>query len=122
MQGGNAQGSEGGVDAAGYETRSGGEGPAGGHRYVLWLFVADEEPNSVQAQANLAQVCQKYLEGRYELVVHDVLQDFHSALDQRVLVTPTLIRVAPPPRVTILGNLSETDRVLAALRLTGGGA
>jgi len=96
------------------------EAPAGRVRYVLWLFVAGDETNSCQARENLVRFCERCLQGRYETVIYDVLQDFRPALEHRVLVTPTLIRVSPPPRVTILGNLSDTAKVVAALRRGGG--
>ena len=73
--------------------------------------------NSLQARKNLAQICEEYLQGRCEVVIFDVLQDFTPARKNGVVVTPTLIRVSPPPRVTIVGNLSDTPKVLAALRL-----
>jgi circadian clock protein KaiB len=60
------------------------------------------------------------LDAPCEIIIYDVLKDFQPALDNRVLVTPTLIRVSPPPRVTILGNLSDTPKVVAALRRGGG--
>jgi hypothetical protein len=47
----------------------------------------------------------------------DVLEDFQTALENNVLVTPCLILDSPPPKVTIFGNLSNTERVLSALRL-----
>jgi circadian clock protein KaiB len=94
--------------------------PAGEEHYVLWLFVAGDEVNSRQARENLMRLCERCLQGRCEIVIYDVLKDFQPALDHRVLVTPTLIRVRPLPRVTILGNLSDTAKVVAALRHGGG--
>jgi circadian clock protein KaiB len=94
--------------------------PTGAERYVLWLFVAGDEPNSRQARENLARLCERCLGAPCEITIYDVLEAFQPALDHRVLVTPTLIRVAPPPRVTILGNLRDTATVVAALRHGGG--
>ena len=91
-----------------------------GETYVLWLFVAGEEPNSKQAKENLKRICDIHLKGRYQNKIVDVLEDFQSALEYNVLVTPTLILVSPPPKVTIFGNLSDTKKVIASLRLTGG--
>jgi circadian clock protein KaiB len=93
---------------------------AGGETYRLRLFVAGDESNSRRARENLARLCEEHMKERYELEIVDVLQDFRTALADGVLVTPTLIVVAPPPRVTVLGNLSDTEKVLSALRLTGG--
>ncbi len=89
-------------------------------KFHLLLFVAGNEPNSQRARENLTQLCERHLKGRYELDVIDVFKDFGVALAEGVLVTPTLIRVAPPPRITVLGSLGEAQQVLAALRLTGG--
>lgn len=110
-------------EALWYEERAYGDVPAAptsGERYVLWLFVAGDEPNSHQARENLARLCERYLDAPCEIIIYDVLKDFQPALDNRVLVTPTLIRVSPPPRVTILGNLSDTPKVVAALQRGGG--
>jgi circadian clock protein KaiB len=94
--------------------------PAGRDGYILWLFVAGEEANSRQARQNLKRLSERCIGAPCEIVIYDVLKDFRPALEQRVLVTPTLLRVRPLPRVTILGNLSDTTKVLAALRLGGG--
>jgi circadian clock protein KaiB len=91
-----------------------------GEAYVLRLFVAGEVPNSTQAKENLKRICETYLKDGYQSEIVDVIEDFQSALENNVLVTPTLILLSPPPKVTILGNLSHTKKVLAALRLTGG--
>jgi circadian clock protein KaiB len=91
-----------------------------GETYVLRLFVAGEEPNSRQAEENLKRLCETYLKDGYRIEIVDVLEDFQSALENNVLVTPTLILVSPPPKVTIFGNLRDTEKVFAALRLTGG--
>jgi circadian clock protein KaiB len=94
--------------------------PASHGKYVLWLFVAGDRPNSLQARQNIAQICEVHLQGRCELTVVDVSQDFKTALAHDILLTPTLLLLSPPPRVTIIGNLSDTQTVLAALRLAGG--
>ena len=94
--------------------------PAAREVYRLRLFVAGDAPNGVLARDNLGKLCAEHLAGRHELVVTDVLQDFRAALEHRVLVTPTLLLLAPPPRVTVVGTLADTPKVLAALRLLGG--
>ncbi len=87
--------------------------------YAFRLFVAGNEPNSSQARGNLARLCEEHLKGRYKIEIVDVLEDAAAAIKANVLVTPTLILIASDPKVTVLGNLSDTGRVLAALRLTG---
>lgn len=85
--------------------------------YVLRLFVAGDKPQSLEAKKNIEQICAAHLQGRYELTVFDVCNDFITALDHGVLLTPTLLLLSPLPSVTIIGNLSDTQKVLSALRL-----
>ena len=92
---------------------------AGGKAYAFRLFVAGNESNSIQARGNLARLCEEHLKGRYQIETVDVLKDAAIAHKNSVLVTPTLILIRPLPTVTLFGNLSETRRVLAALRLIG---
>jgi circadian clock protein KaiB len=96
--------------------------PASHGKYVLRLFVAGARPHSLQARKNIEQICEMHLQGRCELTVFDVSQDFKTALEHDILLTPTLLLISPPPPVTIVGNLSDTQTVLAALRLTKGKA
>lgn len=86
-------------------------------RYVLRLFVAGDRPQSLQAKKNIEQICDAHLQGRCELTVFDVCKDFVTAMEHGVLLTPTLLLLSPLPRVTIIGNLSDTQKVLGALRL-----
>ena len=89
-----------------------------GH-YLLRLYMAGNGPNSQKALANLRSLCQEHLEGRFTIETVDVVQDFQAAVKDNILITPALILVAPLPRVTVLGNLSDLPKVLAALRLSG---
>jgi circadian clock protein KaiB len=89
-----------------------------GEIYILRLFVAGNEPNSKQAWENLERLQETHLKMPHKKEIVDVLEDFQTALENNVLVTPCLILDSPQPRVTIFGNLSDTERVLAALRLT----
>lgn len=91
----------------------------GGETYVFRLFVAGNESNSMQARRNLARLCEEHLRGRYRIEIVDVLKDAATALKNSVLVTPTLIVIEPHLEVKVLGNLSDTRQVLAALRLIG---
>jgi circadian clock protein KaiB len=92
----------------------------GGGLYVFRLFVAGKESNSMLARGNLARLCEEHLKGCYEIETVNVLKDAATAHKNNVLVTPTLILIKPYPKVTVFGNLSDTRRVLAALRLIGG--
>ena len=89
-----------------------------GH-YLLRLFMAGNGQNSQKALANLRSLCREHLNGRCTIETVDVVKDFQAAVRDNVLVTPALILVAPRPRVMILGNLSDSPKVLAALRLSG---
>ena len=84
------------------------------------LYVANETPNSVRAIANLQAICQQYLRDRCKIEMVDILQEPLRALSEGVLVTPTLVRLSPPPVRTIVGDLSETATVLRALGLESG--
>ena len=88
-----------------------------GH-YLLRLFMAGDGPNSRQALANLRRLCHEHLDGRCTIETVDVVNDFEAAVRNNILVTPALILVAPRPQVTVLGNLSDLPKVLAALRLS----
>jgi len=92
---------------------------AEGKKYILRLFIAGDEPNSKQARENLEKLCETHLKGHYKVEIVDVLEDFKAALENDILLTPALLVVAPEP-ATIFGNLSEKEKVLAALGLTGG--
>ena len=90
-----------------------------GH-YLLRLFIAGNGPNSKQAVANLRLLCQQHLNGRCTIEVVDVVKDFQAAVRDNILVTPALILVAPRPSVIVLGNLSDRQKLLLALRLSEG--
>jgi circadian clock protein KaiB len=93
---------------------------AGSKAYAFRLFVAGNESNSTQARGNLARLCEEHLKGRYQIDIVDVLKDPASALKHSVLLTPMLVMLKPRLRVSVLGNLSDTKKVLATLRLIGG--
>jgi circadian clock protein KaiB len=84
----------------------------------LYLYIANESPNSVRALANLKSICQDYYkEGCYHLTVIDVMKDPLRALDDEILITPTLIRLGAPS-VRILGDLSDREMVVRSLGLS----
>ena len=88
--------------------------------FSFLLFVAGDEPNSALAKKNLSLICEKNLQGRYNIEIVDVLEDFMTAIDNGVIVTPTLVLLQPEPRVTIFGNLNDAAAVMAALCLNRG--
>ena len=84
---------------------------------VMCLYVAGKAPNSVKAIANLRAICRRYLKGGYKLEIVDVCEHPRRALADGVVVTPTLAKVSPAPASNVIGNLSDTGNVLAALGL-----
>lgn len=86
---------------------------------VMRLYVAARAPNSVEAIANLEAICQQHLQGNYQLEIVDVLKQPLRALADGVMVTPSLIKLSPPPVVQVVGNLNDKNQVLLALGLTG---
>ncbi len=83
------------------------------------LYVADDTPNSVQARANLTALCRQYLPAHHEIEVIDVLREPERALADGILMTPTLVKLAPAPVRKIVGTLSQKETVLHALGLEG---
>jgi circadian clock protein KaiB len=81
------------------------------------LFVAGHAKNSLLAVANLKALCAEYLPDRYEIEIVDVYQSPQRALAESVLMTPTLIKIAPSPDCKIVGTLSQTPIVLQMLGL-----
>jgi circadian clock protein KaiB len=86
--------------------------------YVLRLYITGDAPNSVRARSNLAAITNERLAGREHTIEEiDVLKDPRRALADNILVTPTLVRLKPDPERRIVGNLSEREKVVAALGL-----
>jgi circadian clock protein KaiB len=85
--------------------------------YKMILFVVGDERNSRQARENIERFCEKHLQGRSEIEVIDVLVNYKKALECRVLITPALVVLSPPPTVRIAGTLEDASRVRAALCL-----
>lgn len=83
--------------------------------YVLRLYVAGQTPNSARAIVNIQKICEENLQGHYELVVIDLYQQPHLAQGEQIIVVPTLIRKLPLPLRRIIGDLSNTERVLVGL-------
>jgi circadian clock protein KaiB len=84
-------------------------------RYVLRLYVAGKSPKSVNAIANLKKICEENLQGRYELEVIDLYQQPQLAQGEQIIALPTLIKKLPPPLRRIIGDMSNTERVLVGL-------
>jgi len=85
--------------------------------FKFCLYVADDTLNSRQAVANLRALCDRYLAGRHEIELVDVFKDPDRAMDDRIFMTPTLVKLAPEPVERIVGSLSQTNLVLQVLGL-----
>jgi len=85
---------------------------------ILKLYVTGQTPNSQKAIETLEKVLKMELKGTYTLQVIDVLKNPQLAEEDKILATPTLTKVLPPPVRKIIGNLSDIDKVLLGLDLT----
>lgn len=85
--------------------------------FTFRLYVTGDAPNSLQAMANLTQICETYLPDRHEIEVVDVLRDPKRALKESILLTPTLVTESPYPGHRIVGTLSNTEPILQILGL-----
>ena len=83
--------------------------------WELRLYVAGQTPKSITAFANLKKICTEYLEGRYTVEVVDLLKNPQLAKGDQILAIPTLVRKLPQPIKKIIGDLSNTERVLVGL-------
>ncbi len=86
-------------------------------RYILRLYVAGQTPRCMLAFANLQKICEEHLEGRYEIELVDLLENPRLAAGDQILAIPTLVRRLPPPVRKIIGDLSNTERVLVGLAI-----
>jgi circadian clock protein KaiB len=84
-------------------------------RYLLRLYVAGTGHRSTQAIANIKNICEQYLSGRYQLEVIDLYQQPEYAKDAQIIAIPTLIKVQPLPLQRIIGDLANTAQVCASL-------
>jgi circadian clock protein KaiB len=86
-----------------------------GRLYILKLYVAGQSPKSVNAIANIKKLCEANLQGRYVLDVIDLYQQPQLAQGEQIIAIPTLLRKLPAPLRRIIGDMSNTARVLVGL-------
>jgi len=86
-------------------------------KFVLRLYIAGQTPKCMRAFANLKRICEQYLTNRYQIEMIDLLRDPGLARNDQILAVPTLVRRVPVPMKKIIGDLSNTQRVLAGLDL-----
>jgi circadian clock protein KaiB len=99
--------------------RNGGEMKKGKKEktWELRLYVAGQTPKSILAFANLKKICEEHLAGKYSIEVIDLLENPQLAAGDQILAIPTLVRKLPEPLKKIIGDLSNTERVLVGLDL-----
>ncbi|HEX4144678.1 MAG TPA: circadian clock KaiB family protein [Pirellulales bacterium] len=93
---------------------SDGRGP---EKWDLRLYVAGQTPKSIAAFSNLKRVCEEYLAGKYNIEVIDLIKTPQLAQGDQIVAIPTLVRKLPEPVRKIIGDLSNTERVLVGLQL-----
>jgi circadian clock protein KaiB len=88
-------------------------------KWILRLYVAGQTPKCVAAFANLKKICAEFLEDRYQIEVIDLLDNPKLARGDQIIAIPTLVRNLPEPVRKIIGDLSNTEKVLVGLDLRG---
>jgi circadian clock protein KaiB len=88
--------------------------------WELRLYVAGQTAKSVTAFANLKKLCEEHLAGKYRIEVIDLLVNPQLAAGDQIVAIPTLVRTLPAPLRKIIGDLSDTERVLVGLQLRPG--
>jgi circadian clock protein KaiB len=83
--------------------------------FILRLYVAGQTPKSIEAFENLKRISEQHLKGRYRIEVIDLVKNPKLAKDDQILAIPTLVRRLPEPLKKIIGDLSNTERVLVGL-------
>jgi circadian clock protein KaiB len=91
--------------------------PGAADLWQLRLYVAGQSPKSLHALVNLKRLCEKHLAGRYEIEIVDLVANPSLARTDDILAIPTLVRRVPMPLRKIIGDLSDTERVLVGLQI-----
>jgi circadian clock protein KaiB len=86
-------------------------------RVELRLYIAGQTPKSVAALSNLRRICDEYMSGRYDLKIIDLLQHPQLARGDQIVAVPTVVKNLPTPIRKLIGDLSNTERVLVGLDL-----
>jgi circadian clock protein KaiB len=86
-------------------------------KWDLRLYIAGETPRAATALQNLRNICEEFMQGKYRIEVVDLLKDPQLARGDQIIALPTLVRKLPEPVRKIIGDLSNTERVLVGLDL-----
>ena len=87
------------------------------NKFLLRLYITGQSPKSERAIANMRRICEQELHGQYELSVIDILERPQLAEDEKILATPSLVKELPLPLRRVIGDLSDTEKVLLGLDL-----
>lgn len=85
------------------------------NKYILKLYITGHTSRSERAIVQLRHICETELAGQYELIIIDILERPQLAEDEKILATPTLVKVLPPPLRRVIGDLSDVEKVLLGL-------
>jgi circadian clock protein KaiB len=85
--------------------------------YVLKLYIMGTTPSSARAVVNTRNICERYLDNRYQLEIIDLTQNPELAKLEQLIVAPTLIKLLPEPRRRFIGDMSQKERLLAGLEI-----
>ncbi len=86
-------------------------------RYLLKLYITGTTPTSTKAIVNIRKICEKHLNGRYDLEIIDITQHHTLAEGEQIIAAPTLIKKLPLPLRRFIGDMSQTERILLGLDL-----
>lgn len=90
---------------------------ANAEEYQFRLYVTGATPNSLRAINNIRAICEEHLPGKYSLQIIDVYQEKEIAMREQLIALPLLVKTSPLPQRKLLGDLSQTEKVLSALGL-----
>ncbi len=93
-----------------------------GEQWDLCLYVTDRSPKCLRAIENLRRVCEDHLAGHYTIEIVDLLENPRRAADDQILAVPTVVRRLPTPIRRLVGDLSDSDRLLVGLELRRSGS
>ncbi len=89
--------------------------PPAGTRYNLSLYITGASPQSVLAVNNIKHICETYLPGQYDLEIIDVYQQPGVAISEQIIAAPTLVKKSPLPVKKLIGDMSDTGKVLLGM-------